>query len=114
MTTFGFHWTGDELAADFRDGLRSFFIDGVIDHEGDGILLGVEFLGLLADCGGIENPNPDELGHAGLVSVSIDRDADAIYMRVRSGRATHQEVRKTVVIIDDKHRLCRVHVSATR
>jgi hypothetical protein len=114
VTTFGANWTGDELAADFRLGLRSYFTDGVIDHEGDGTLLGVEILGLLADCEGLEDPNTEELQQAGLVSVSIDRDADAIYLRVRNGRATHQEVRRTVVIIDEGLRLCRVHVGAAR
>jgi uncharacterized protein YuzE len=114
MTAFGINWTGDELAADFRDELRSYFIDGVIDYENDGTLLGVEILGLLADCGGLEDPGPEELQRAGLISVSIDPDADALYLRVRNGRAANQAVRQTVVIVDDRRRLCRVHVSTTR
>jgi hypothetical protein len=96
---------GNDLAVDFRDGLQSYFVEGVVDHEGDGTLVGVEILGLMADCGGLEEPDADELRRAGLVSVSIDHDADALYLRMRNGRATHQVVRQTVVVVDDKHRL---------
>ena len=112
MMTLDPDWSESGFAVDFQTGLRSYFVDGVIDHEGDGTLLGVEILGLLLDCEGIEDPNAEELQRAGLMSVSIDPDADAIYLRVRQGRATHQLVRQTIVIIDDQHRLCRVHVSS--
>jgi len=104
----------DGFAIDLQPGLKSYFIEGVIDHEGDGTLIGIEILGLLADCGGLEDPGVEALQRAGLASVSIDPDADAIYLRVRSGRATHQAVRQAVVILDEKHRLWHVHLSATR
>jgi hypothetical protein len=104
----------DGFAIDLQPGLKSYFVEGVIDHEGDGTLIGIEILGLLADCGGLEGPDAEALQRAGLVSVSIDPDADAIYLRVRSGRSTHQAVRQAAVILDEKHRLWRVHVSATR
>ena len=105
-------WSENGFALDFQTGLKSYFVDGVVDHEGDGTLIGIEILGLLAECQGLEEPDSKVLQHAGLVSVSIDHDADAIYLRVRSGRATHQLVRQTMVIIDDERRLCRIHVSS--
>lgn len=110
MITRDTDWSENGLPFGFRTGLKSYFVDGVVDHEGDGTLIGVEILGLLAECQGLEEPGAEALQRAGLVSVSIAPDADAIYLRVRSGRATHQLVRQTVVIIDEQHRLCRVHV----
>lgn len=109
--TLDTEWSEGGFALNFQPGLKSYFVDGVVDHEGDGTLLGVEILGLLLDSKGLEDPNAEELQRAGLLSVSIDHDADALYLRVRNGRATHQTVRQTVVIIDNRHRLCRVHVS---
>jgi hypothetical protein len=110
--TLGTDWSESGFALDFQTGLKSYFVDGVIDHEGDGALIGIEILGLLAECGGLQEPDAKALQGSGLVSVSIDHDADAIYLRARSGRATHQLVRQTVVIVDDQRRLCRVHVSS--
>lgn len=109
--TLDTEWSENGFPLCFQTGLTSYFVDGVIDHEGDGTLIGIEILGLLAECQGLEEPDAAALRCAGLVSVSIDYDADAIYLTARSGRATHQVVRQTVVIIDDQHRLCRVHVS---
>jgi uncharacterized protein YuzE len=106
------NWSESGFALDFQAGCKSYFVDGVIDHEGDGTLIGIEILGLLAECEGLQEPDAKALQDAGLVSVSIDHDADAIYIRARSGRATHQLVRHAVVIVDDERRLCRVHVSS--
>ena len=86
MTAFDVNWTGDDqLAADSDSGFV--FTEGVIDHEGDGTLLGVDVwsISLVRRA---EEPGAEELQQAGLVSVSIDRDADAIYLRVRNRSST--------------------------
>lgn len=114
MTGFDINGFDDGLAIDLQPGLKSYFVESVIDHEGDGTLIGIEILGLLAECGGLKEPDVEALRRAGLDSVSIDPDADAIYLRVRSGRATHQAVRQAAVVLDEKHRLWRIHVGATR
>jgi hypothetical protein len=102
------------FALAFKGSLKSYFINGVVDHEDDGTLIGVEILGLLSECGNLVEPDQTQIASADLVSIAIDYEADAIYLRFRAGRATHQVVRQTVVVVDDDLGLCRVHVGPAR
>jgi hypothetical protein len=102
---------GSGLIIDFQPGISTYLLDGVIDSEGDGTALGVELLGLMAESGPLKTPDENTLNRAGFASIAIDEDADAIYLRIRRGKATRQTLRKTIVVV---HRLAHIHVSSTR
>ena len=76
-------------------------VEAVIDLDESGGILGIEILGLMGRHPALETaeetPNSPR--------VSVDPDADAVYVRLGYGRSTDQVVRMAAVAFDNADRL---------
>ena len=90
-------WTGSAVAIDFGTGVSVEIVDAVVDLDATGDIIGVEVLGL-----GDLHPAlvSSEAGSDGTPEVTVDPDADAMYVRLANGRSIDQVVRVAAVVFN--------------
>ncbi|MFN2543982.1 MAG: hypothetical protein ABR600_05345 [Actinomycetota bacterium] len=99
-------WQGSDIVVPLGRDAISDFIEVVVDVDETGDVLGLEVLGLLFRHPRLTIPG----GEAGQPSVSVDTDADAIYVRFAHGRSVNQFVRQAVIALDRHGRLQSIRV----
>ncbi len=99
---------GSDIRVHQEGGVRADLIDAVIDLDEFGSPLGIEVLGLL-------DRYPQMANHLRLlvaegVRMSVDEDADAIYLRLAEGRSLDQLTRLAAVAVGPDDALLGMHV----
>lgn len=98
---------GSDIRVRHGHGVRADLIDVVIDVDGFGSPLGIEVLGLL-------DRYPRMAEHLRLVAegirITIDEDADAIYIRLGEGRSLDQLTRLAAVAVGLDDALLYMHI----
>ena len=90
-----------ELRLSFGEPSRSYPIQCVLDLDEDGFVVGIEILGIAAEAGPITVPAADKMSGVGVVSISLDTEADALYVRLKPGPSPRQVVRPAVLELAD-------------
>lgn len=94
-------WFGSDASVAFEAAIQVEIVEAVIDMDESGGILGIEILGLTGRHPALdtveETPNSPR--------VSVDPDADAIYVRLGHGRSIDQVVRIAAVAFDNSDRL---------
>lgn len=103
-----FRFEGSEIRARQSQGVRAELIDVVIDLDGFGSPLGVEVLGLLYRYP-LMARHLQALTAEG-IPMSVDEDADAIYLRVAEGRSLDQVTRLAAIAVGPDDALLGMHV----
>lgn len=99
---------GSEIRARQSHGVRAELIDVVIDLDGFGLPLGVEVLGLLYRYP-LMARHLRALAAEG-IPMTVDEDADAIYLRVAEGRSLDQVTRLAAIAIGPGDAFLGMHV----
>lgn len=94
------------LAGDGR--VRSELIDVVVDLDEFGSPLGLEILGLFDRYPGMARRLRDAADRG--PRVSVDEDADAIYVELSDGRSFDQMARLAAIAVSDEDELLAMHV----
>lgn len=95
-----FHQRGSSFEVEFDAKIRVDLMDVVVDLDEFSEILGIEILGLLSTHPGVVNSEFD--------SVSVDADADAVYVRVKAGRSLDQFVTIAAIAFDSLGRLAAI------
>jgi uncharacterized protein YuzE len=103
-------WDGSDIVLTFGTGAVGETADVVVDIDEGGDILGIEILGLLALHPGLAFPEPRDGGPR----VSIDREADAVYIRFAQGRSVNQTVRPAIIALDGAERVQNIRVRMER
>ena len=94
-------WFGSDASVVFGAAIQVEIVEAVIDLDESGGLLGIEILGLTG-----RHPALDTVEETPYSPrVSVDLDADAIYVRLGYGRSTDQVVRIAAVAFDNSDRI---------
>jgi uncharacterized protein YuzE len=93
--------TGVEFSVVFCSSSRTCSVESVLDLDPEGFVIGIEILGVVSECHLARGPSPENVKRVGVVSVSIDPDADAMYVRLRDGTSTRQVVRPAFLMAAD-------------
>jgi len=97
---------GSDFVVDFGAGVTVELVDAVVDLDEFGDVIGIEILGLVATHPGLCSLDHGPSGPR----VSVDADADAVYVRFNDGRSLDQVVRTTTVAFDDADRIVAARV----
>jgi hypothetical protein len=95
-------WNGSDLVVDFGTGVQVDVVEGVLDLDDSGQPIGLEVLGILVAHPGLMSTGGDQLGFP---QVSVDAEADAIYIRFSHGRSLDQVVRLVAIAFDRSDRI---------
>ena len=90
-------WNGSDLVVDFSTGIQVDVVEGVLDLDDSGEPIGLEVLGILAAHPGLVRMGADP---ASFPQVTVDAEADAIYIRFKHGRSLDQVVRVVAIAFD--------------
>lgn len=99
-----------DLLLILANGAHSHPVESVLDLDSEGFVIGIEILGIVSESQLVRGPRPEERSRVGAVSVSIDYEADAMYVRLMEGTSTHQVVRSAVVTVAEDGSLASVEV----
>jgi uncharacterized protein YuzE len=103
--------SGTELLLAFAQVDRVFTVEAILDLDSEGAIVGIEVLGVLDEPPNLTSPGADALALAGVVSVAIDTDADAMYVKLQSGvTSDRQEVRRGLLGADANDVLAEVRI----
>ena len=94
-------WTGSDAFVVLDSGLQVELVEAVIDLDEAGDILGVEILGLTEAHPALETTEETLTSPR----ISVDPDADAIYVRLGVGRSVDQVVRIAAVALDAADRI---------
>lgn len=94
---------GSSFEVDFAAGVGVDLVDVVVDLDENAEILGIEILGLLETRPGVLHSEGE--------GVSVDPDADAIYVRVKAGRSLDQVVTIAAIAFDSSGRLAAIRVN---
>lgn len=102
--------TGTELTVIFSDAATVHQVESVLDLDPEGFVIGIEILGIISESQLARSPDLDDMKREGVLSVSIDPDSDAMYIRLATGTSTRQVVRPAVLAVAAHGTLAAVHV----
>jgi uncharacterized protein YuzE len=101
---------GEDLQLTFATGAHSHSIESVLDLDPEGFVVGIEILGVILASRVNRSPSEGDMKRAGTLSVSIDPEADAMYIRLMEGTSAHQVVRPAVVTVAEDGSLAGIRV----
>jgi uncharacterized protein YuzE len=102
--------TATPLELTFGRSERSYPVECVLDLDSEGFVVGIEILGLVSETGVKAVPEADGVG---VLSVSLDSEADALYIRLRDGTSIRQVVRSAIVSLASDDCLAGVQVQSS-
>ena len=94
-------WDGADLVAQFENHVSVEIVEVVVDLDEAGLPIGIEILGLLAKHPGLPFAQSEILQS----SLSVDEDADALYLRLSEGRSIDQAVHLAAIAFASSDRI---------
>jgi hypothetical protein len=110
MTKGGFFQDGSDLVVGFGHDVVAEWVLAIVDVDATGALLGIEILGLLSKHPRLSSDDRRTPLNPGSFAVSVDHEANAIYVKFLHGRSVEQLVRYAVVVFDSDDRILAMRV----
>lgn len=91
--------TDADLCLEFSAAAHSYATESVLDLDPFNVVMGIEVLGAVAEVGLILVPSLVDARRVKVLSVSIDLEADALYLRLENGTSYRQVVRPAILSV---------------